>query len=115
MIIESPALLAREQQILDGYTASLARLLAEETGVDPDDIEASASAAWDTICPGRPVMTLDPITPISASVNWREPPDGSDPLGGWPTCRRYATGAGTRLRWIHFELHGIFVRSQRSA
>ena len=42
VIIESPALLAREQQILDGYTASLARLLAEETGVDPDDIEAWA-------------------------------------------------------------------------
>ena len=32
MITESPALLAREQQIFAGYTASLAALLAEETG-----------------------------------------------------------------------------------
>ena len=31
MITESPALLAREQQIFAGYTASLAALLAEET------------------------------------------------------------------------------------
>ena len=34
MITESPALLAREQQIFAGYTASLAALLAEETGAD---------------------------------------------------------------------------------
>jgi AcrR family transcriptional regulator len=44
MITESPALLAREQHILAGYTASLARLLAEETSADPDDIEASVAA-----------------------------------------------------------------------
>jgi hypothetical protein len=31
VIVESPALLAREQQIFAGYTASLADLIAEET------------------------------------------------------------------------------------
>lgn len=41
MITDSPALLAREQQILAGYTTSLARLLAEETG---DEVEASVAA-----------------------------------------------------------------------
>jgi AcrR family transcriptional regulator len=41
MITASPALRAREQQILAGYTMSLARLLAEETG---DDVEASVAA-----------------------------------------------------------------------
>jgi AcrR family transcriptional regulator len=33
-IVESPALLAREQQIFDGYTRSLAALIAEEQGGD---------------------------------------------------------------------------------
>jgi AcrR family transcriptional regulator len=36
-ITESPALLAREQQIFAGYTASLARLIADEQGARPDD------------------------------------------------------------------------------
>jgi AcrR family transcriptional regulator len=44
MIIESPALLAREQQIFAGYTASLAALLAEETGAAPDDAEPWVAA-----------------------------------------------------------------------
>jgi AcrR family transcriptional regulator len=44
MITESPALLGRERQILAGYTASLARLLAEETSADPDDIDAWVAA-----------------------------------------------------------------------
>jgi AcrR family transcriptional regulator len=44
MITESPALLAREQQILAGYTASLARLLAAETAGGPDDVAASVAA-----------------------------------------------------------------------
>ncbi len=35
----SPALLAREQAILAGFTASLAELLREETGAGPDDVE----------------------------------------------------------------------------
>jgi AcrR family transcriptional regulator len=39
MITESPALLAREQQIFAGYTASLASLIAEETGAKSDDLE----------------------------------------------------------------------------
>src|SRR5215216_2550489 len=36
MIMASPSLLAREQQIFEGYTASLAALIAEETGATPD-------------------------------------------------------------------------------
>jgi AcrR family transcriptional regulator len=44
MITQSRALLAREQQILAGYTASLARLLAAETGADADDVEPWAAA-----------------------------------------------------------------------
>jgi AcrR family transcriptional regulator len=39
MITESPALLAREREIFERYTDSLARLLAEETGAAPDDVE----------------------------------------------------------------------------
>ncbi|HMJ35394.1 MAG TPA: TetR family transcriptional regulator [Baekduia sp.] len=38
-IDESPALLAREQQIFAGYTDALATLLAEETSADAGDIE----------------------------------------------------------------------------
>jgi AcrR family transcriptional regulator len=37
MIATSPALLAREQQILARYTHSLARLIADETRAGPDD------------------------------------------------------------------------------
>jgi AcrR family transcriptional regulator len=44
MITESPALLAREQQILAGYTTSLAALLAEETGADATDLRPSVAA-----------------------------------------------------------------------
>ena len=39
MIVESPALLAREREIFDRYTLSLAALLAEETGAASDDVE----------------------------------------------------------------------------
>jgi AcrR family transcriptional regulator len=39
MITESPDLLAREREIFERYTDSLARLLAEETGAAPDDVE----------------------------------------------------------------------------
>jgi AcrR family transcriptional regulator len=38
VIAESPSLLAREQQIYLSYTASLATLLAEESGTDADDV-----------------------------------------------------------------------------
>jgi AcrR family transcriptional regulator len=38
MIVESPSLLRREQQIFEGYTASLAALIAEETGSGPGDV-----------------------------------------------------------------------------
>jgi AcrR family transcriptional regulator len=38
MIMESRALLAREQQVFERYTESLAALLAEETGAGADDI-----------------------------------------------------------------------------
>jgi AcrR family transcriptional regulator len=38
MIAQSPALLAREQQILSGYTASLAELIADEQGAAARDV-----------------------------------------------------------------------------
>jgi AcrR family transcriptional regulator len=44
VITESPALLAREQQIFAGYTDSLATLLAEETRARPDAIEPWVAA-----------------------------------------------------------------------
>jgi len=39
MIAQSPALLAREQQVFERFTDSLARLLAQEAGAGPDDVE----------------------------------------------------------------------------
>jgi AcrR family transcriptional regulator len=39
MITESPALLARERQIFERYTASLAALVAEETGARAENVE----------------------------------------------------------------------------
>jgi hypothetical protein len=39
VITESPALLAREQRILAGYTDALAALIAEEIEGDPDAVE----------------------------------------------------------------------------
>jgi AcrR family transcriptional regulator len=44
MIVESPSLLAREQQIFEGYTASLARLIAEEAGAGVDEVEPWVAA-----------------------------------------------------------------------
>jgi AcrR family transcriptional regulator len=44
MITESPALLRREQQIFDDYTASLAALLAEETGAAAGDVAPRVAA-----------------------------------------------------------------------
>src|SRR3954471_3388136 len=44
VITESPALLARERQVLARYTDALAQLLAEETGVDAGDLEPRAAA-----------------------------------------------------------------------
>jgi hypothetical protein len=44
MIVESPALRAREAQILFGYTAALAALLAEATGADEHDIRPAVAA-----------------------------------------------------------------------
>jgi len=44
MITSSPALLAREQQVFLAFTDSLARLLAEETGAQPGDIEPWVAA-----------------------------------------------------------------------
>ncbi len=38
MIAASPALLAREREILARYTASLAAVIAEDTGTGPDDL-----------------------------------------------------------------------------
>jgi AcrR family transcriptional regulator len=44
MIVASPALLAREQQVYERYTASLAALIAEETGDDAGAIEPWVAA-----------------------------------------------------------------------
>lgn len=44
MISTSPALLAREQQIFASYTASLAALLADETGADAADVRPWVAA-----------------------------------------------------------------------
>jgi AcrR family transcriptional regulator len=44
VITESPALLARERQVLARYTDALAELLADETGVDAGDLEPGAAA-----------------------------------------------------------------------
>jgi hypothetical protein len=38
MITESPSLLDRERQIFDRYAASLAALIADETGAAPGDV-----------------------------------------------------------------------------
>jgi AcrR family transcriptional regulator len=43
-ITESPALLAREQQIFERYTASLAALIAEELGADAPDLRPWVAA-----------------------------------------------------------------------
>jgi AcrR family transcriptional regulator len=44
-IAESPALLAREQQIFSGFTDALAALLADETGADPGDVQPRVAAS----------------------------------------------------------------------
>ena len=45
MIVDSPALQARERQIFAGYTDRLAALLAEETGALPGDIRPRVAAS----------------------------------------------------------------------
>ena len=44
VIAESPALLARERQILERYTRALAGLIAEETGKEAGDVEPRVAA-----------------------------------------------------------------------
>jgi len=44
MITSSPALVAREQQVFERFTGSLARMLAEETGAGAGDIEPWVAA-----------------------------------------------------------------------
>jgi AcrR family transcriptional regulator len=44
VIVESPALLARERQIFADYSKSLAELIAEETGAAPGDVVPAAVA-----------------------------------------------------------------------
>ena len=43
-IVESPALLAREQKVFAGYTDSLAALIAEEDGAKPSDVRPWVAA-----------------------------------------------------------------------
>jgi AcrR family transcriptional regulator len=45
LITESPALLARERVVFERYEDSLARLIAEETGAQPGDVEPRAVAS----------------------------------------------------------------------
>jgi AcrR family transcriptional regulator len=45
VVTQSPALLARERQVLDRYTESLAGLLAEDVGAADDDIEPWVAAS----------------------------------------------------------------------
>jgi AcrR family transcriptional regulator len=44
MITDSPALLARERQVFERYTSSLAALIAAETGAGADDVEPRVAA-----------------------------------------------------------------------
>src|SRR5262249_24765404 len=44
MIAASPALLAHEEQVFARFTASLATLIAEETGARADDVQPSVVA-----------------------------------------------------------------------
>ena len=45
LIAASPSLLARERAIAEHYTRLLAELLAQETGANPDEVEAMAVAS----------------------------------------------------------------------
>ena len=45
VVMESPALLARERQVFDRYTESLAALLAEEGGAAAEDVEPWVAAS----------------------------------------------------------------------
>jgi AcrR family transcriptional regulator len=45
VILESPALMAREREVFARYTGSLAGLIADETGASPDDVEPRVVAA----------------------------------------------------------------------
>src|SRR5215472_6805335 len=45
VVSRSPALAAREREIVERYTREMARLLAAETGADADDAEPLAAAA----------------------------------------------------------------------
>jgi MftR C-terminal domain len=40
IILDSPSLLARERQVYDRYTGTLAKLIAGERAVRPDDVES---------------------------------------------------------------------------
>jgi AcrR family transcriptional regulator len=44
LVNASPSLMARERQIIAGYTDALTELLAQETGASPDDIEPRIAA-----------------------------------------------------------------------
>ena len=45
VVSESPALLARERQVFDRYTESLAEVIAQESGAAVDDVEPSVAAS----------------------------------------------------------------------
>ena len=106
MIASSPALLAREQQIFAGYTASLAALIAEETGASDDDVEpwvaanaimgvhrrsstspgrewsrASGTRSWRARCSRRPTRRWRCSSAASAATRSRSP-EPADVAGG---------------------------------
>jgi AcrR family transcriptional regulator len=88
MITESPALLAREEQIFAGYTASLAALLAQETGSDAADLRPSVAA---NAMMGRPPGPRAPRPP--AGGRGHAP---SQAGRGGPHARRGGAGAARR-------------------
>jgi len=45
VVSESPALLARERQVFDRYTETLAEVIAQESGAAADDVEPSVAAS----------------------------------------------------------------------
>jgi AcrR family transcriptional regulator len=57
-IMESPALMARQREIMEQAEATLARALAEDTGADPDDITPRVAAAMITAAGNRLIREI---------------------------------------------------------
>ena len=94
MITESPALRAREGQILAGYTDALAGLLAEETGARPDDMRPRVAAG---AMIGLHRSLIDYIAHAHPRRRQRRPPHARRPRPGAARVRA-ARGRARRLR-----------------